>query len=95
MDMKISKVLKVHFKIKAELYTVIVCILQTVSAITKKDLVPMLVFTLGTKSKSELLYFIICKTNSKLLYSTVSNPQSCSKCFILYSLADLFIRTPF
>ena len=63
MDMKISKVLKVHFKIKAELYTVIVCIIQTVSAITKKDLpvVPMLVFTLGTKSKSELLYFIICK----------------------------------
>ena len=36
MDMKITKVLKVHFKIKAELYTVIVCILQTVSAITKK-----------------------------------------------------------
>ena len=34
------------------------------------------------------------KSKGKFLYSAVPNPQGCSKRFTLYSLADLFNRTP-
>ena len=34
-----------------------------------------------------------CK-KGKFLYSAVSKPQDCSKCFTLYSLADLFYQKP-
>ena len=34
------------------------------------------------------------KGKGKFTYSAVSNPQGCSKRFTLYSLADLFNRTP-
>ena len=40
------------------------------------------------------LYFSFCLfSKGEFLYSTISNPQDCSKHFTLYSLATLFNRT--